>query len=197
MLSHNREIIYSERKNSESEDFNRIQRVKNDEVKRYIEAALFNARKILSLDEISSIFSDISKNDVLKFIREIIEEYKTIPTSFEIIELSNNRFELKIKDYILNSVAKFTQGDLLKNSDVKILAVIAYLQPNATRREIRLKLRNLSTMYKSIIHLKKLNFIVEDNNFVKLTQYFFDYFQLKTRDNEIVKNFLVNSISNE
>lgn len=182
MLSHNREIIYSE-----SEDYNRIQRVKNDETKRYIEAALFHARRILSLDEISSIFPDISKNNILNFIHELIEEYKTMVTSFEIIEYSDNRFELKIKDFTLNSVGKFTQGDLLKISDVKILAVIAYLQPNATRREIRLKLGNSSTMYKSINRLKKLNFIVEDNNFVKLTQFFFDYFQLKTKNIELIK----------
>jgi len=118
-------------------------------------------------------------------------------TSFEIIELSENRFELKIKDSILNSVGKFTQGDLLKNSDVKILAVIAYLQPSATRREIRLKVGSSSTMYKSLNRLKKLNFIVEDDHFVKLTRYFFDYFQLKTIDNERVKNILVNSVLNE
>lgn len=192
MLSHNREIIYSEK-----EDYTRIQRVKNDETKRYLEAALFNSRRILSLDEISSIFPDISKNNVLKFIHELIEEYKTMETSFEIIELSENRFELKIKDSILNSVGKFTQGDLLKNSDVKILAVIAYLQPSATRREIRLKVGSSSTMYKSLNRLKKLNFIVEDDHFVKLTRYFFDYFQLKTIDNERVKNILVNSVLNE
>jgi len=192
LLSHNREIIYSEK-----EDYTRIQRVKNDETKRYLEAALFNSRRILSLDEISSIFPDISKNNVLKFIHELIEEYKTMETSFEIIELSENRFELKIKDSILNSVGKFTQGDLLKNSDVKILAVIAYLQPSATRREIRLKVGSSSTMYKSLNRLKKLNFIVEDDHFVKLTRYFFDYFQLKTIDNERVKNILVNSVLNE
>jgi len=176
LLSHNE--LYSE-------NVARIDRLRRYDIKREIEAALFSARRILSIKDIKNIFPKIHKKEILILIRELIEEYRTFKTSLEIIEFSDSRFELKLKDSIVNSIEKFTQGDLLEKNDIKTLAIIAYLYPSATRKKLRQKLNNSSTMYTSLKNLKKLHFIIEKEQKISLTQYFYDYFQIKNRDCEI------------
>lgn len=168
----------------------RLQRLKQYEIKREIEAAIFKARRILSLEEICKLFPKNQKSKILELTRELIEEYKEFQTALEITELAGTRFELKIKDPILNSIEKFTQGDLLRKSDVKTLSIIAYLQPNATRKEVRAKLGGTSIMYRNIKNLKELKFIIENDRKFYLTRHFYDYFQLKDNRDEIVKELL-------
>jgi len=168
----------------------RLQRLKQYEIKREIEAALFKARRILSLEEICKLFPKKQKNKILELTRELIEEYKEYQTALEITELAGTRFEIKIKDPIINSIEKFTQGDLLRKSDVKTLSIIAYLQPNATRKEVRAKLGGISTMYRNIKNLKDLKFIIENDLKFYLTRHFYDYFQLKENRDEVIKELL-------
>ncbi|MFX1394003.1 MAG: SMC-Scp complex subunit ScpB [Promethearchaeota archaeon] len=176
----------------EIEERARHQRLKYDKIKREIEAALFKARRILSLEELCKLYPKYQKTKILELIRDLIDEYKEVQTALEIAELVDTRFELKIKDPILNSIGKFTQGNLLRNSDVKTLSIIAFLQPNATRKKIRAKLGGKSTMYRNIKNLKELKFITENDSKFYLTRYFYDYFQLKENSNDIVKNLLQN-----
>ena len=168
----------------------RLQRLKQYEIKREIEAAIFKARRILSLEEICKFFPKNQKNKILELTRDLIEEYKEFQTALEIIELADRRFELKVKDPILNSIEKFTQGDLLRKSDVKTLSIIAYLQPNATRKEVRANLGGISTIYRNIKNLKELKFIIENDCKFYLTRQFYDYFQLKENREENVKELL-------
>jgi len=170
-----------------SNDLKRIERIKRDEMKRVIEAALFTSRKILSLKEITQIFPKSNKNEILQLIHELIEEYNNIQTALEIVELSNNRFELRIKNYILNSIDKFAHRNLLKKSDIKTLATIAYLQPKAERKNLYELLGKSSSIYNSIRRLKNLKFIIENNKKFDLTQKFYDYFQLNVNNPNIIK----------
>ncbi|MHA1342529.1 MAG: SMC-Scp complex subunit ScpB [Promethearchaeota archaeon] len=156
-------------------------------MKRVIEAALFTSRKILSLKEITQIFPKSNKNEILQLIHELIEEYNNIQTALEIVELSNNRFELRIKNYILNSIDKFAHRNLLKKSDIKTLATIAYLQPKAERKNLYELLGKSSSIYNSIRRLKNLKFIIENNKKFDLTQKFYDYFQLNVNNPNIIK----------
>ena len=186
MLSH------EEHCSIEIEERARHQRLKRYEIKREIEAALFKARRILSLEEICKLFPKYQKTKILELTRELIYEYKKVQTALEVVELTDTRFELKIRDPILNSIEKFTQGNLLRNSDVRTLSIIAYLQPDATRKKVRANLGGISTMYRNIKNLKELKFITENNSKFYLTRYFYDYFQLKENSNDIVKSLLQN-----
>ena len=168
----------------------RLQRIAQDKVKRRIEATLFKARRILSSEEICNIFPKNKKSDVLKLIRELADDYKEFKTSLEIVEFSNLRFQLKVKDPILNSIEKFTRGDLLRKSEIKTLAVIAYLQPSATLKKLYSKRGRSKTVYNNIERLKKLKLIFEKEETIFLTNNFYDYFQIKEENDDIVKNLL-------
>ena len=186
MLSH--KSSYS----SQLEEDERIERIRKDEIKRNIEAVLFKARRILSLNEILKIFHSYKKEDILKLIRELSNDYKNFNSVFNIIELSNFKFHMKVKDHILNSIGGFTQGNLLSKSEIKTLAVISYLQPSATRRNIFAKRGRSKTVYNNIESLKKLKFIAEKDGLHILTQNFFDYFNIKDVNSEKVKKLLEN-----
>ena len=162
----------------------RLQRLKQDKIKRRIEAVLFKARRILSLEKICKIFSKNQKREILKLIRELADDYKEFKTSLEIVEFSNLRFQLKVKDSILNSIEKFTQGDLLRKSEIKTLAVIAYLQPSATRKKLYSKRGRSKTVYNNIERLKKLKLIFEKEETITLTKFFYDYFQIKEENTD-------------
>lgn len=174
-----KDLYYDENRNKK-----RIQRLERDNIKREIEAILFKTRKILSLEKLNKISPNISAKETLELTRELILEYKKLNSALEIVELSNKRFELKVKDPILNSIEKFTLGDFMRKNDIKTLAVIAHYHPSATRKKVRATLKS-SSMYNSIKNLKKFNFIKENDGKIILTSFFFDYFQLKS-DNELV-----------
>ena len=174
----------------ETEEKFRLQRVAQDKIKRRIEATLFKARRILSSEEIYKIFPKNKKRDVLKLIRELADDYKEFKTSLEIVEFSNLRFQLKVKDPILNSIENFTRGDLFRKSEIKTLAVIAYLQPSATLKKLYSKRGRSKTVYNNIERLKKLKLIFVKEDTIFLTKHFYEYFQIKEENNDIVKNLL-------
>ena len=159
LLSH--KFLYSDH----TEDNARRERIKKDNLKRDIEAALFNARRILSVNEICKIIPHNQEQEVIKLTRELSNDYKKSNTALEIIEFSDLRFELKIKDDILNSIGRFTQGDLLSKSEVKTLAVITYVQSCATRKNLYAIRGRSKTIYNNIERLKKLKFITEKNKY--------------------------------
>ena len=104
MLSHKN--LYSD----QLEDIARIDRIRKDDIKRNIEAGLFKARKTLSLNEICKIFPKNNKKEILKLIRELSNDYKTFKTALVIIEYSDLKFELKIKNQIINSIEISLKG---------------------------------------------------------------------------------------
>ena len=125
MLSH--EEHYS----IEIEERARHQRIKDDEIKREIEAALFKARRILSLEEICKLFPKIQKTKILELTYELIDEYKEVQTALEIVELADKRFELKIKDPI-DLIEKLLKRNKLKIIRRGIYLVIPFSSINKT-----------------------------------------------------------------
>jgi len=186
LLSHKR--IHS----NQLDEKERIERIRKDEIKRHIESALFTARRILSLNEICKIFHKNRKEDILKLIRELSVDYKNFSSVFEIIELFDFKFHFKVKDHTLNSIAGFTQGNLLSKSEIKTLAVISYLQPSATVKNLFSKRGRSKTVYNNIERLKKLKFVAEKDGLLVLTQNFFDYFNIKDISSEKMKKLIKN-----
>jgi len=155
-----------------------------------IEALLYIARRPVALDEIQEIFPNKSKRELLALTYQLIEQYYEYNSALEIVELSNLRFELSLKDCMVNSIGNFTFGNLLKPNDIKTLSVIAYFQPAIDRKTLYEHLGQTSSIYQSIRNLKKRDFIQERSRKIYLTPYFYDYFKLDSRDDDIVKSFL-------
>ena len=132
------------------------------------------------------------KNDLLEIIRELIKDYKSYQGALELIEYANHRFELKIRDTMVNSIEGFTFGNFLTSSQIKTLAVIAYLQPEASRDQLYALRGKKSTVYKNIRDLKELQFIREKARKFSLTQNFYDYFQIRKMEPEIIKKKIQN-----
>lgn len=166
------------------DDIKREERLRKDELKREIEAALFIARRPLAIDELREFCSNLSKEELLDIIEELIEEFKQLNTAFEIVSHLKNKFELKVKDIVLNSIEIFTKGDLLNKKDIIVLAVILYLRSMASRKNIYSKLGKTSSICRSVKKLKDLNMISENKGFISLKQHFFEYFQMETTDTE-------------
>lgn len=167
-----------------------LNRLKEAEYKKRIEALLFSARRILSIKEIKNHFDDLSKQKVIKLTRDLIDEYNNFNTALEIVELSDKRFQLKIKDPIINSIDKFIHGKHLRRSTIKTLAVIVYLQPEATRTSLYKVRGRSSTVYRNIRTLIDKDFIKEVDRTFYLTRTFYDYFQLKKKDPSKAKKIL-------
>lgn len=172
----------------------RFKRLKNARDKKTIESLLFVKRDIVPLETIKTLFPKYDEERIYRLIKELMEDYETFHTCLEIIELSGKRFELKIKDFVANEMSLFSLGDLLKNSDVKALATIIYLQPNCSKKKTYDTLGRSSTSYKAVSRLKELNFIFEREGFFKLTGYFYDYFKLKEKSISKVKQMIENML---
>ncbi|MFO8020679.1 MAG: SMC-Scp complex subunit ScpB [Promethearchaeia archaeon] len=177
-----------------STDEEHFQRLKDAEFKKKIEAILFAAHEIVPIKELRDQLPELSKQKVIKLTRDLIQDYRSYNTSLEVVELSDYRFQLKIKDKIVNSIDKFIHGKLLRPSAVKTLAVIIFLQPSATRKNLYKKRGRSSTVYRNIRTLIEYDFIKEVDRTFYLTQTFYDYFQLKNKDphkaKEILQKFL-------
>ena len=155
-----------------------------------IEALLYIARRPVGIDEIQEVIPNKSKTQLLNLIYQLIERYYEYNSALEIVELSNSRFELNLKDSMVNSIENFTFGNLLKPSEIKTLSVIAYFQPSIERQILYEHLGKASSVYISIRNLKKLNFINESKKRLSLSDFFYDYFKLDSKDPDLVKSFL-------
>lgn len=187
MLSHN-ELVEID---ADEQEQQRLKRIFNAEIKKLIEAVLFTRKEPVSLKELSKVHPIINKSETLILTRELMREYFYFTSALEIVELTENRFEMRLKTPILNSIEPFTQGDMFRKSDLKTLSVIIFFQPTATKKKLRKKLGTKSTLYTTLRRLKEFGFIEEINNTFLLTQQTFDYFKIKEKNVEELKKKLM------
>lgn len=148
------------------------------EDKNKVEAILFTTGKFMSLQEIAD-FCSISSVDIVKnLIEDLRKEYDSRDCSLTIFE-ENGKYKLSIKkeyNYLTTKLLDVTEMD---KPVQETLAVIAYKQP-AIQAEV-IKIRG-NKAYDHIDALKELGFVTSDKygrtRLLKLTQKFFDYFDL-------------------
>lgn len=148
------------------------------EDKNKVEAILFTTGKFMSLQEIAD-FCSISSIDIVKnLIEDLRKEYDSRDGSLAIFE-ENGKYKLSIKkeyNYLTTKLLDITEMD---KPVQETLAVIAYKQP-AIQAEV-IKIRG-NKAYDHIDALKELGFVTSDKygrtRLLKLTQKFFDYFDL-------------------
>jgi segregation and condensation protein B len=148
------------------------------EEKNKVEAILFTTGKFMGLQEISD-FCGISPVETVKeLVEELKKDYESKNGSLAIFE-ENGKYKLSIKrkyNYLTTKLLDVTEMD---KPTQETLAVIAYKQP-AIQAEV-IKIRG-NKAYDHIDKLKELGFVTSDKygrtRLLKLTQKFFDYFDL-------------------
>jgi len=159
-----------------------------DEFKRTIESILFQARRPVKIREFLKVLKKTSKERIINAIHDIQKEYKLFDTVLKIVESSDQRFELIVKKEIINTIEKFTLGDLINQIEIKILAYVIFKHSKASKRDIASKFG--SSAYNYIKTLKKKRLIEENNKKITLTTHFYDYFELKDNSPINLKEFL-------
>ncbi|MDP2906474.1 MAG: SMC-Scp complex subunit ScpB [Nanoarchaeota archaeon] len=148
------------------------------EEKNKVEAILFTTGKFMGLQEISD-FCGISTVETVKdLVEDLKKDYESKNGSLAIFE-ENGKYKLSIKrkyNYLTTKLLDVTEMD---KPTQETLAVIAYKQP-AIQAEV-IKIRG-NKAYDHIDKLKELGFVTSDKygrtRLLKLTQKFFDYFDL-------------------
>lgn len=146
--------------------------------KNKIEAILFTTGKFMSPQEIAG-FCDIGPADIVKeLVEELKKEYETKEGSLSVFE-ENGKYKLSIKkkyNYLTTKLLDVTEMD---KPTQETLAVIAYKQPAIQADIIRIR---GNKAYDHVEKLKELGFVTSDKygrtRLLKLTQKFFDYFDL-------------------
>jgi len=189
-------MLNNDNSNYDFEDLRIIEETENllrkkleyNEFKRAIESVLFQAKRPVKLQEFLKVFPKNNKKKIINAIYDIKKEFELFKTVLRIIEYSDDRFELIAKKEIINTIGKFTLGDLFNESEIKTLAFITYKQPKVLKRDIAYKFGR--SAYNTIKNLKKKGFIEEINKKIFLTTFFYDYFELKDNSPINLKEFL-------
>lgn len=148
------------------------------EDKNKVEAILFTTGKFMGLQEIADL-CEISPVDTVKeLVEDLKKDYESKNGSLAIFE-ENGKYKLSIKrkyNYLTTKLLDVTEMD---KPTQETLAVIAYKQP-AIQAEV-IKIRG-NKAYDHVEKLKELGFVTSDKygrtRLLKLTQKFFDYFDL-------------------
>ena len=148
------------------------------EEKNKVEAILFTTGKFMGLQEIAGLCGISPVETVKELVEELKKDYESKNGSLAIFE-ENGKYKLSIKrkyNYLTTKLLDVTEMD---KPTQETLAVIAYKQP-AIQAEV-IKIRG-NKAYDHIDKLKELGFVTSDKygrtRLLKLTQKFFDYFDL-------------------
>ncbi len=151
------------------------------DIKHQVEAVLFTTGKFLTIEEIGNL-ANLSNEIVLQGINELIEDYKNRDTSLEIIP-QGNKYKLNIKKEHMHLTTTLLKDTELDKPTQETLALIALKQP--VLQSLIIKMRG-NTAYEHIKNLHQLEFITSEKSgrtrLVKITQKFYDYFDIVEND---------------
>ena len=146
--------------------------------KNKIEAILFTTGKFMSLQEIADFCEIGSMGMIKELIEELKKDYESKDGSLAVFE-DGGKYKLSIKKQYNYLTIKLLDVTEMDKPTQETLAVIAYKQP-AIQSDV-IKIRG-NKAYDHVSALKELKFITSDKygrtRLIKLTQKFFDYFDL-------------------
>ncbi|MEK6914816.1 MAG: SMC-Scp complex subunit ScpB [Nanoarchaeota archaeon] len=171
-----------------SETIKEIEEEKQIENLKKIEAALFLSARYLSLKDLV-LLTDINPLMLKELIEILIKNYNNKNSAIEIIS-KENMWKMDVKPEYTSMVNKLATGSSeFTKAEQETLAVIAYKQP--VKQSVIIKIRG----NKAYGHIK--NFIniglvqakkIGHTNELKLSDDFFDYFNLQNVNNSILSN---------
>lgn len=176
--------------------------MKTDHLKQHIEALVFVANPSITLLEIKDCleekFETVFEEEILaSLIDELIDDYKSNPVPFEILELNGGfRFMTKpaYKD-TLSTYLKQIQNNKLSRTAMETLSIIAYKQP-VTKSVIE-QIRGVNCDYtiqklldKDLVTITGRGDTIGKPLLYGTSEKFMDYFGLKSiKDLPVLKDF--------
>jgi len=118
--------------------------VEEIQTKAVIEALVFVSESPVGLDSIREVLGDIPKKDLQRMLGEMIEEYKTAPRGFTLIEVGGG-YQFRTRTEYAEWVKKLKKIKpfALSQPSLETLAILAYKQP-VLRTEIE-KIRGVDS----------------------------------------------------
>ena len=152
-----------------------------------LEAALFQASKPLSVEEISKVV-EMQENEVDRALEELSAELREGHRGVEILDIGG-RYEMRVKGAHVQRVAHLTSHADLSRGLLKVLALIVYKQP-ITQSDIVKTIGNRGYDYVKDLQERGL---VKTEKFrrtkkIELTEQFMSYFGIRSR-NELIAQF--------
>lgn len=151
------------------------------EMKNQIEALLFSAGRKLNLEELSRLLSKKPSEDIIKAVKELKEYYDKIKSPLKITEYGDG-WKMTVREEYLPLVRNINPHTELSKTTMETLAVIAWKSPVLQSTVIKIR---TNKAYDHINELEELGFVTREKygrTFVlKLTQKFFDYFDLSDK----------------
>ena len=166
------------------------------DLKHKVEAVLFTTGKFLTIDEISNL-SSLQKEDVILAINQLVNDYSSRDTSLEIIQ-QGDKYKLNIKKEHMHITTRLLKDTELDKPTQETLALIAFKQP--ILQSLIIKMRG-NTAYEHIKSLHGLEFVTSEKSgrtrLLKITQKFYDYFDIVEDDLKNKFNQFKGLITNE
>jgi segregation and condensation protein B len=160
----------------------------DEDLKNRIEAVLFSAGKKISLDDIAKHARVYDKELIKKILFELQQDYESRNSPTMVVE-DGDSWKLIVREKYLSYVKKIVGETELPKSTMETMAIIAWKSP-ALQSEI-VEIRS-NKAYNHIDDLEKAGFIIKEKHgrsyLLKLSQKFFDYFDIKNED-EIKSKF--------
>ncbi len=151
------------------------------EMKNQIEALLFSAGRKLNLEELSRLLGKKPSEDIIKAVKELKEYYDKIKSPLKITEYGDG-WKMTVREEYLPLVRNINPHTELSKTTMETLAVIAWKSPVLQSTVIKIR---TNKAYDHINELEELGFVTREKygrTFVlKLTQKFFDYFDLSDK----------------
>ncbi|MGM5483251.1 MAG: SMC-Scp complex subunit ScpB [Nanobdellota archaeon] len=150
-------------------------------LKNKIEALLFSSGRRMCAEELCRLIGVKSHQEVKKSVKELKEVYDNLDSSIMIIQ-EGDGWKMTIREKYLPLVRNINPYTELSKTVLETLAVIAWKSPVLQSTIIKLR---TNKAYDHINDLEELGFIVREKygrTFVlKLTQKFFEYFDLENK----------------
>ena len=158
-------------------------------LKNKLEALLFSSGRKMSLEELSRL-SDAQTGDIQKSLEELKREYDDKNSSVMIIE-EGDSWKLTVREQFLPLVQKIVTETELSKTIMETLAVIAFKYPIKQSNLINIR---TNKAYDHLKELEEMGYITRQKhgrtNLIKLTQKFFEYFDLPEQKlKEVFKDF--------
>ncbi len=151
------------------------------DIKKQIEALLFSAGRKLNIEELSRLLDMNSSEDVTRAAEDLKKSYQESESPLMIIE-EGDGWKMTVREKYLPLVRNINPHTELSKTTMETLAVISWKSPVLQSTVIKIR---TNKAYDHINELEELGFITREKygrTFVlKLTQKFFEYFDLKDK----------------
>lgn len=106
------------------------------DIKKAIEAIVFTSDKPVSVERLSQVFSDLTREEVEQCLRELIDEWNGMDRGFRLYEVAGG-YQFRTSPQLSDFIIRFKQLKpfRLSRAALEVLAIVAYKQP-ITRIEI-------------------------------------------------------------